>query len=102
MFQNLYKSIFSKSTAKGKPDRNAYALALVQRAYTKNHLEDYSGAMVDYSKAIELDPYSAGAYVDRGVAKELLGDMNGACADWRKAASLGHSESAEWVKDQCN
>ena len=42
------------------------------------------------------------AYSYRGIAKEDLGDLNGACADWRKAASLGHSNSAEWGRDQCN
>ena len=29
-------------------------------------------------------------------------DLNGSCVDWRKAASLGHQNSAQWVKDQCN
>ena len=54
-----------------------------------------------YTKAIEIDPNSANAYLNRGVAKENLGDMKGACDDWRKASSLGNESTAEWVRDQC-
>ena len=72
------------------------------RGSSKYSLEDYYGAIADYTKAIELDPDDVTAYKNRSVAKEILGDLNGACADARKAASLGHSNSAEWVKNQCN
>ena len=68
----------------------------------KDDLKDYYGAIADYTKAIELDPDYASAYANRGINKENLGDLNGACKDWRKAASLGHSNSAKWVRDQCN
>ena len=74
----------------------------VNRGDTKNSLKDYYGAIADYTKAIELDPDYASAYANRGINKENLGDLNGACKDWRKAASLGHSNSAKWVRDQCN
>ena len=77
------------------------AVAYVNRGVAKDELKDYYGAINDYSRAIELDP-DAVAYVNRGIAKENLGDLNGACADWRKAASLGHQNSAQWVRDQCN
>ena len=60
------------------------------------------GAINDYSKVIELNPDFDTAYSNRGIAKENLGDLNGACNDWRKAASLGDSNSAKWVRDQCN
>jgi len=43
--------------------------------------------------------YSCG---ERGIAKELLKDLRGACADWRRAANLGHSNSAKWVREECN
>jgi len=68
----------------------------------KNELKDYKGAIADYTKAIELDPEDASAYNNRGISKENVGDLRGACADWRMAASLGHTNSAQWVKDQCN
>ena len=42
------------------------------------------------------------AYSNRGIRKENVGDLNVACKYWRRAASLGHSNSAKWVRDQCN
>ena len=81
------------------PD-NAYAYN--NRGNAKKNLKDYYGAIADYNKAIELNPDFATVYTNRGIAKENLGDLNGACADWRRAASLGHTNSAQWVKDQCN
>ena len=59
------------------------------------------GAIVDYTKAIELDPQSGYAYRNRGYARELVNDLYGACRDWRKAADFGLKEPAEWVKNQC-
>mgnify|MGYP001418255557 CR=1 FL=1 len=63
---------------------------------------DYSGAFLDFTKAIELKPDDAMAYSNRGLAKNDLKDLSGACDDWRRAANLGHSNAAKWVKDQCN
>ena len=54
------------------------------------------------NNAIELNPDYSDAYSNRGISKENLDDLNGACKDWRKAASLGHSNSAKWVRAQCN
>ena len=68
----------------------------------KDDLEDYKGAIADYTKAIEINPNYASAYKNRGVSKEYLRDLSGACADWRKAASLGDMKSAEWAEKQCN
>jgi tetratricopeptide (TPR) repeat protein len=83
-----------------KPD---YTSAYNNRGVAKmDDLKDNYGAIADYSKAIELDPDYAVTYSNRGIAKENLGDLRGACDDWRRAASLGHSNSAKWVKDQCN
>ncbi|MDC1335899.1 tetratricopeptide repeat protein [Flavobacteriaceae bacterium] len=79
-----------------------YAYAYYNRGVSKKKLEDYYGAIADYTKAIELDPDDANAYSSRGISKEDLGDLNGACSDWKKAASLGHTNSAEWVANQCN
>ena len=67
----------------------------------KGALEDYQGANVDFSKAIEIDPQFFPAYRDREIVKELIGDLKGACADWNKASSLGDEDAAEWVKKQC-
>ena len=76
--------------------------AYYNRGISKSDLKDYYGAISDYTKAIELDPNYASAYTNRGISKELIGDLTGACADWKKAASLGSSDSAKWVANQCN
>ncbi len=68
----------------------------------KKEIIDYNGTISDYTKAIELDPDYTYAYVNRGVAKEIIGDLNGACADWKKAASLGYTNAAKWVANECN
>ena len=89
---------YSKAIELDPDDADAY----YNRGVAKKKLKDYYGAINDYSKAIELKPDYADAYVNRGISKEDLGDLNGACADWKKAASLGHQNSAQWVRDQCN
>ena len=44
----------------------------------KYNLGDYTGAIQDYNKAIELDPDAAKACCNRGNAKYSLGDKRGA------------------------
>jgi tetratricopeptide (TPR) repeat protein len=71
-------------------------------AYAKYDLEDYSGAIADYTEAIKIalitmkrgfsrkvrwDNYAL-AYNNRGDAKYNLGDNNGACEDFKKAAEV--------------
>ena len=79
-----------------------YASAYYNRGIAKGNLKEYNSSIADYTQAIELKPDYATAYSNRGIQKENLGDLRGACADWRKAASLGHSNSAKWVRNQCN
>ena len=55
------------------------------RGFSKNELGDYTGAIADYSKAIELNPEYVEAYFNRGFAKNGLGDYTGAIADYSKA-----------------
>ena len=83
---------------------NEYENAYYYRGLSKHNLEDYYGAISDFTKVIELedDTYNIGAYMMRGVSKENLGDLNGACADWKKAAELGNKDAAGWVANQCN
>ena len=61
---------------------------------------DFSDAIEDYTKAIELSP-SSHSYNNRGDAKKKLGDLDGACSDWKKATNLGHT-NGKWVANQCN
>ena len=86
----------SSSTAK----MNSYEY--FNSAKDKAKAGDHYGAIADYTKSIELDPDDPGAYVNRGIAKENLKDLSGACLDWKKAASLGSSDAAKWVANQCD
>ena len=72
-----------------------------ERAWDKREFGDLSGAIADYDKAIEINPRWIMAYNLRGRAKSMLGDMSGACADWEKSVSLGCTDAAEWVRNQC-
>ena len=61
------------------------------RGNSKYDLQDYRGAIQDYSKAIELDPSDAEAYYNRGLAKRKLQDYRGAIQDYSKAIELDPS-----------
>ncbi|WP_239420375.1 tetratricopeptide repeat protein [Synechococcus sp. KORDI-100] len=46
---------------------------------------DYQGAIADYTKAIEINPQYADAYLGRGLRRYELGDLSGAISDYTKA-----------------
>ncbi len=54
----------------------------------KSKKQDYKGAILDYTKAIELNPNYAEAYSNRGTAKDKLQDYRGAIQDFNKAIEL--------------
>ena len=80
-----------------RPDTK-YAAAYYQRGTAKHKLQDFTGAIQDYSKAIELDPKYAAAYYLRGFAKEMLKDKFGALADYSKAGELGITSAYEQIQ----
>ena len=58
------------------------------RATSKQNIDDYYGAISDYSRAIELKPDEAYRYSLRGYSKYLLKDYNGSLVDYDKAIEL--------------
>ncbi len=58
------------------------------RGVAKHNLQDYRGAIADYSKAIEIDPNYAEAYFKRGNAKYDFQDYKGAIADYSRAIEI--------------
>ncbi|ACF43500.1 tetratricopeptide repeat protein [Pelodictyon phaeoclathratiforme] len=49
---------------------------------------DHKGAIVDFTKAIELDPKLAAAYFNRGIAKSLTGENKSSREDFAKSIKL--------------
>ena len=68
----------------------------------KYDLQDYRGAILDFTKAIELDPKNAILYYNRGLAKNALSYTDGACLDWSKAGELGYAHAYDRIKKYCN
>lgn len=64
------------------------AEAYYQRGLSHQRLGDRAEALVDYTKAINLNPELAVAYYNRGVVYAELGDRKPAVEDLRQAAKL--------------
>ena len=58
------------------------------RAYEKSKKGDYYGAISDFSKAIEINPYDDYAFYNRGWNKAKLKDYYGAISDYTKAIEI--------------
>ena len=54
-----------------------------------SRMQDYRAALVDYNKAIELDPRFSDAYFNRGLTHVFLGNNNEGVQDLSKAGELG-------------
>ena len=70
------------------------------RAYDKAKRGDYYGAIADYTKAIEINPQYAKAYVNRGRSYYFLNNKWDACEDFKKAVSIGHTSTEEWLNTE--
>jgi tetratricopeptide (TPR) repeat protein len=62
-------------------------------ANNKSELKDYQGAIVDYTKAIELNTNYSDAYLNRGDTKTRIQDYQGAIADFSKVIELNPTNS---------
>jgi len=67
----------------------------------KEKLKDYTGAIADYSKALEIDPGYAEAYCRRGLSEIESGQHSTGCIDLKKAAELGFKKANEAIKEKC-
>jgi tetratricopeptide (TPR) repeat protein len=68
--------------------KNTQAAIFNHNGIVKREKGDYAGAIVDYTKAIQIKPDYAGAYGNRANAKRLQGDLDGALADLNKAIEI--------------
>lgn len=86
--------------------RESY-LAYFYRAYAKTELKDYSGAILDYSKALEIEPEDHNAFNNRGYNKGKLGKYYQAIKDFEKSLSINPEfalpyANLSWAKFQIN
>ncbi len=61
------------------------------RALAKSRVKDYQGAVEDYTKSLEIDPFYK-YYMNRGNDKWRLGDYQGALQDHNKAINLNKND----------
>ena len=71
------------------------------RGNAKLYLEDYQGAIVDYSKALEINHNDAFAYNNRGIAKFEIGQKESGCLDLSKAGELGFKDAYKVISEKC-
>ena len=72
------------------------------RGVIKHDMEDFLGAIDDYTKSIELETEKDGlTYYNRANSKKALQDFLGACSDARKAVQFGY-DATELVNENCN
>ena len=64
------------------------AILYYNRGLASHALEDYTGAIADYTKAIENEPDQTASYYFRGVAREAVEEYTGAAEDYSSAIEL--------------
>lgn len=67
----------------------------------KCDLKQFKSAILDLTKAIQLNAKDAIPYYYRGIAKKNIGQKNGACADFSKAGELGYAAAYDEIKKNC-
>ena len=58
------------------------------RGVAKQNRGDIDGALADYNRAIQLNPYDAIPYNNRGLIKAAKGDLDGAIDDFNRALKI--------------
>ena len=81
--EKFEEAILLLDKAIAKDPSNLYALC--NRAVDKSILEDYQGAIEDYSRMLEIDPHNTLALLNRGKNKARLGDSPAALLDFEQA-----------------
>lgn len=64
-----------------------------KKGFSYFNQSNFSDAIIQYDKAINLNPNYADAYVDRGASKANIGHFKDAIADYLKAEELGFMKS---------
>ena len=70
------------------PGIGSYNLGTHGRRLVRHLTRDFTGAINDYTKALEINPRFIEAYVNRGETCLAMDDLEGARADFQKALQL--------------
>jgi serine protease Do len=65
-----------------------FAAAYSLRGSVRYLTQDYSGAIADFSQAVQLDSNLASAYLGRGLSQSAMSNPDGALSDYTKAIQL--------------
>ena len=90
--------ISSEEVSRSEPEPTT-AKEFFERGNNKVTQLDTEGAIIDYTKAIEIEPKDSDIYLYRGLAKKELSDLNGAREDLMHAAILGNKDASERLKN---
>jgi len=66
--------------------------AYIYRAFARNILDDKSGAVRDYTNALQIDPNNKDAFLNRGLIKSSQGNRLGAIIDFDRAIQIDPSD----------
>jgi len=66
--------------------------AYIYRAFARNILNEKSGAVRDYTIALQLDPNNKDAFLNRGLIKSSQGNRLGAIIDFDRAIQIDPSD----------
>lgn len=78
-----------------------YWEALFMRGFAKQKAGDYAGAVLDYSKVMEMKPELDYLLLFRGAAHQDGGNSERACQDFEAAARKGIEGSGKFIKKYC-
>ena len=75
-----------------------YSLLMPDEYYSKTGVgrNDSSGAIADYSLAIEINPKDAVAYFDRGTLKFILQDYSAAISDYTQVIEINPNNASAY------
>jgi Tfp pilus assembly protein PilF len=82
--------------------KNVESGMYLKKGMEKSHKGDRAGAILDYTKAIELNPENKDAYALRGLEKLSNFDSDEGCLDLRKASELGDTKADELIRKFCD
>ncbi|WP_269624303.1 tetratricopeptide repeat protein [Prochlorococcus marinus] len=79
-----------------KPPKKILVVAYFNRALAKSNLKDYSGAISDFSKVIEINPKDEEAYFRRGIIQHQLANYQSAINDFSMQIKRNKNSNSEY------